>query len=118
MKINFNKFLYFATQGYPKEVCGMLYSKNLYSDKEEWFIFPCSNISENPKEEWIPDTKELAKIKRQADKLGWIKIGNIHTHPYDGDDSLENLDYYVKPSEKDLPLLENDITVFLRLDSL
>ena len=102
MKINFNQFLYFAREAYPNEACGMLYSKNLYSDDEEWFVFPCGNVSKNPKEEWIPDKKELAKIKRQADKLKLIKIGNIHTHPYDGDDKIENLNYYVKPSEKDL----------------
>lgn len=102
MKINFNGFLKIAVESFPNEACGMLYSKNLYSDKEEWFVFNCKNISKTPKDKWIPDKKELAKIKRQADKLQLIKIGNIHTHPYYGDNKLENLDYYVQPSKEDL----------------
>lgn len=102
MKINFNGFLKIAVESFPNEACGMLYSKNPYSDEEEWFVFNCKNISKTPKNEWIPDKKELAKIKRQADKLKLIKIGNIHTHPYYGNDKLEDLDYYVQPSKKDL----------------
>lgn len=102
MRINFNGFLKIAVEGYLNEVCGMLYSKNLYSDKEEWVVFPCANISENPTNEWIPDSKELIKIKKKADSLGLIKIGNIHTHPYDGDEDLDKLNHYVQPSEKDL----------------
>lgn len=102
MKIKFNGFIKIAINNYPNEVCGMLYSKNLYSDAEEWVVFPCANISENPINEWIPDSKELNKIKKQADELKLIKIGNIHSHPYNGDDDLDEMDECVKPSEKDL----------------
>jgi len=102
MKINFNGFLKIAVESFPNEACGMLYTKKLYSNKEEWFVFNCKNISKTPTKEWIPDTKELAKIKKRADKLQLIKIGNIHTHPYDGDDLIANFNCFVKPSEKDL----------------
>lgn len=102
IKIEFSGFLKKAIKGYPFEICGMLYAKNLYSDDEEWKIFNCENISENQTEEWIPDTKELVKIKKIADQEGFIKIGNIHTHPYEGNFTIEEMNECVKPSEKDL----------------
>ena len=102
IQIKWNGFFKKAIDGLPNEVCAFLYAKNIYSDKEEWFVFEIENVSENPEEEWIPSKKDMAKIKRQADKLGLIKIGNVHTHPYFEDDDLDKLDEYVKPSEKDL----------------
>jgi len=102
MKINWNGFFNKAIEGFPNEVCAMLYAKNIYSKNEEWFVFEIENISENPENEWIPSKKDMAKVKRQADKLGLIKIGNVHTHPYYGDDSPINLNECVRPSEKDL----------------
>ena len=102
MKIHFNGFLKKAIEGYPNEVCGMLYTKDPYSGKEEWFVYPCKNISESPEDSWFPDIKELAKIKRETDKLGLIKLGNIHTHPYKGDNSIEDMEEMVKPSDLDL----------------
>ena len=100
MKINWNGFLIEAVENYPKESCAFLFSRKPYSLEEEWFVFSVKNISQNPEEEWIPDIKEMQKVKSKAIKLGLVKIGNVHTHPYG-----INEGGYVeisKPSEKDL----------------
>lgn len=100
MKINFNGFLKKAIEEYPKEACAFLFSKKPYSDEEEWFCFPVSNIDPHPEEGWMPDKKETQKIKQEARKRGLVKIGNIHTHPIIKGDNFH--EEYFEPSERDL----------------
>ena len=103
MKINWNNFLKIAVKEYPKEACAFLFSKKPYSNKEEWFVFPIKNISSNPEEEWIPDKKEMLKVKAKAIKLGLVKIGNIHSHPYkEGGFNEDKMKDIIQPSDKDL----------------
>jgi len=105
MKVNWNGFLKLAVRKYPKEVCGFLFSKQPYNSKEEWFVFPVKNISENPEDGWIPDRKEMLKIKAKAIKLGLVKIGNVHTHPYYkefGEYNEEKMKEIIQPSDTDL----------------
>lgn len=97
--IYWNGFLTHAIQEYPKEACAFLFSKKPYSKDEEWQVFAVKNVADNPEEAWIPDKKEMLKVKAKATKLGLVKIGNIHTHPYWKEFGEFNLD---KPSEKDL----------------
>ena len=106
-KIHWNGFLKHATQEYPKEACGFLFSKMPYSEHEEWFVYQVKNIADNPEEAWIPDRKEMLKVKAKATKLGMVKIGNVHTHPFQKDwknvdDFMTVVDEIIKPSEKDL----------------
>jgi len=82
MKINWNGFLKEAIENYPNESCAFLFTNKPYSPDEEWTVFSVKNVSKTPKEEWIPDRNEMIEVKRKATKLGLIKIGNIHTHPY------------------------------------
>jgi hypothetical protein len=103
MEIHFNGFLDLAIKEYPKEACGFLFSKMPYSQEEEWFVFPVKNISANPENEWIPDKKEMLRVKQKATKMGLVKIGNIHTHPYpDGEWHIETERMIIRPSKKDL----------------
>ena len=100
MEINFNGFLKKAIEEYPKEVCAFLFSKKPYSNEEEWFCFPVSNIDPHPEEGWMPDEKEMSKIKKEAKERGLVKIGNIHTHPVIKGDVFH--EEYFEPSERDL----------------
>lgn len=105
MIIHWNDFLEHSLKEYPKESCGFLFSKMPYSEHEEWFVFQVKNISDNPENEWIPDKKEMLKVKAKATKLGLVKIGNVHTHPYYpewkpfNEDKMKEV---IQPSEKDL----------------
>ncbi len=81
IKMHWNNFLSLCCKQYPKESCAMLYSKRPFSRQEEWFVFPIRNVHENPEEGWIPDKKELAKLKKETEKLDLVKIGNVHRHP-------------------------------------
>jgi hypothetical protein len=85
-----------------------LFSRKPYSPDEEWFVFPMKNVSTTPKTEWIPDKKQTTIIKNQAISQQLVKIGNIHTHPVR---STSEVDYHLKPSEKDLAFARkfNDI---------
>lgn len=115
MKINWNGFLKHAVKEYPNEVCGFLFSKKPYHTEEEWFVFPIKNISETPEDEWIPDRKEMLKAKAKAIKLGLVKIGNVHSHPYQfmvGEEYDERkMQEIIHPSELDLKFARkfNDI---------
>lgn len=112
MKIHWNGFLKIAVEEYPKEACGFLFSKNIYNEKEEWFVFPVKNISKTPENQWIPDKKEMLKAKAKAIKLGLIKIGNVHAHPYLEDKYNEDLMRdIIRPSDLDLSFAKrfNDI---------
>ena len=81
--------------------------------------FPIGNAHENPQEGWIPDKKELAKIKIKTDKLDLVKIGNVHSHPMpnkkdyddymvsgkrlsDFDDQVDMWEEFGSPSDMDL----------------
>ena len=106
-KINWNGFLEHAVKEYPKEACAFLFSKKPNTKKEEWYVFSITNVADNPEEAWIPDKKEMLNVKSKATKLGLVKIGNVHTHPYykdwkNVDDFLTIVDEIIKPSEKDL----------------
>ncbi len=81
IKIHWNGFLEHAKKEYPDEACAFLFSKKPYSSSEEWFVFKVKNASPTPENRWIPDRKEMLKVKARALKQGLVKIGNIHTHP-------------------------------------
>mgnify|MGYP001616375744 CR=1 FL=1 len=103
--IFWNGFLKHAAKEYPKEACAFLFSKLPYSQEEEWFVFAVKNIAENPKEAWIPDKQEMLKIKAKSIKLGLVKIGNVHTHPYSKEWGVFNEDTMkeiIQPSDIDL----------------
>lgn len=104
-RIRWNGFLKHAIGEYPKEACAFLFSKQPYSEKEEWFVFVVKNIADDPVGAWIPDKKEMLKVKAKATKMGLVKIGNVHTHPYWKELGIYNEDKMqeiIKPSEKDL----------------
>jgi len=114
-QIKFNGFLKEAMQNYPKESCAFLYSDKPLEQDGKWFVFSIKNISEEPEHFWIPDKKEVAKIKKKARDMNLIKIGNIHTHPIPesfesciGEDFIEE---NFKPSDTDLKFAKkfNDI---------
>jgi len=88
-EISWNGFLKIAVDEYPKEACAFLFAEKPYSPDEKWHVYPVTNISENPLEEWIPDRKEMAKAKKKARDFGFVKIGNIHTHPYPQDEEYQ-----------------------------
>ena len=123
MKINFNGFLEKAMKEYPKEACAFLFSKKPYSNEEEWFCFPVKNIAENPEEAWIPDRKEMLKVKARAIKMGLVKIGNVHTHPYHKEWKPYNKDTMkeiIQPSDLDLSFARrfNDVVrIIICLDN-
>lgn len=107
IKINWNGFLKKAVDEYPKEACAFLFSRKPYSSEEEWFVFQVKNISEDP-DAWIPNKKDMLKVKAKAIKMGLTKIGNIHSHPHKfGND----MDEEILPSDKDLSFARrfNDI---------
>ena len=104
IKINWNAFLKIACEKYPEEAAAMLYATKMYSENEEWFVFPIENIADNPEDAWIPDKKEIAKLKKIAKKKELIKLGNIHSHPFpkDAKKTEEDICELVRPSELDL----------------
>ena len=94
-----------AVKNYPNESCAFLFADKPFSEQEDWHVFPIKNISETPTESWIPDKKEMLKVKAKAKKLKLTKIGNIHSHPIHQGDciSLEDLiQEYKQPSNVDL----------------
>mgnify|MGYP001567934844 FL=1 len=103
--IHWNGFLKHAINEYPKESCAFLFSKKPYSEEEEWHVFTVKNIAYDPEGAWIPDKQQMLKVKTKATKLGLVKIGNVHTHPYYdewkpyNDDKMREI---IQPSEKDL----------------
>ena len=82
MKVVLNGFMKEAVENYPNESSGFLFTKNPYSSQEIWYIFSVKNVSEDKQSSWKPDKNDMQRIKQQAKKLGLIKIGNVHTHPY------------------------------------
>lgn len=105
IEIHWNGFIKLACEAYPKEACAMLYAKKPFATDQEWFVFPIKNVHPNPEEGWIPDKAELSKLKQKTDKMGLVKIGNVHSHPYTTADDDKN------PSDTDLKFARkfNDI---------
>lgn len=104
-KIHWNGFFKHAVEEYPKEACAFLFSKKPYSEGEEWFVFSVKNVADDPEGAWEPDKQEMLKVKSKATKLGLVKIGNIHSHPYYkewkpfDEDKMKEI---IQPSDKDL----------------
>lgn len=119
MKIEgLDNFISHARKQFPNEAAGFLFSKNLYSPQEEWLILPVGNISESPQDSWFPDKKDMLKAKKEATNKGFIKIGNIHTHPCPVG-TFDDWEQLVQPSDKDLMFARkfNDIVrIILLLD--
>lgn len=82
LKVYLNGFLKEAIENYPNESSGFLFTSNPYSPNEEWHIFSVKNIAEDKQSAWKPDKNDMQRVKQKAKKLGLIKIGNVHTHPY------------------------------------
>lgn len=82
MRVFLNGFLKEAVENYPNESSGFLFTKNPYTPDERWYIFSVKNVSENKQNSWKPDKDDMQRVKSKAKKLGLIKIGNVHTHPY------------------------------------
>jgi len=103
-KIHWNGFLKHCIDQYPKEACGFLFSKMPFSLEEEWYVFSVENISKNPLEQWIPHKKGMGQVKNKAVKMGLVKIGNIHTHPYPEGEKITNdvIEDFLLPSPEDL----------------
>ncbi len=99
VKINWHSFLEFAREKIPKEACGFVFAENMYTEGEIWHVMILTNISEDPENSWLVDSKEVAKIKKLAIQNKWIKIGNVHSHPLTVEGYDEDL---LKPSELDL----------------
>lgn len=99
MKIFWHGFLEWAVKEFPKEACGLLFSKLPYSEKEEWHVYYIKNIHATPLRAWHPDKKEMKMIKKEALNRGLVLIGNIHTHPYKRQATVETL---LMPSKTDL----------------
>jgi len=100
MKLHLNGMLKHAVESWPNEVCAFLFSNGPYSSDEEWHAFIVKNASDDPENRWIPDRKEMLTVKAKAIKLGLTKIGNIHSHPVQGDYDWRG--EYLLPSDDDL----------------
>jgi proteasome lid subunit RPN8/RPN11 len=105
IKVDFHGWLRYALEEYPNEACGFLYSEHPYDlEREVWHIFPCENIAEDRTNEWKPNTKMLAHIKKKAVESKLVKIGNVHTHPLPMTAQAidDNIEFMRFPSQKDL----------------
>ena len=103
IKIHWQGFLKHAVEEHPKEAAGFLFSRKPYSSEEEWYVFTVKNASDDPCNSWFPDRKDMQRIKAKAIRMGLVKIGNVHTHPYPpqipfNEEELSNL---LKPSTPD-----------------
>jgi len=110
LSIEWNGFLQSAIDKYPKESCAFLFSKYPYTQRERWAIGEVKNASPDPENEWIPDKKDMHKVKKLARIAEYVCIGNVHSHPLPIDHSkITNEKVYElmvhdvsQPSEKDL----------------
>ena len=107
--IEWNKFIKICCDNYPDESCAFLFAKTPFQITEKWFVYPVDNIAEDKSERWIPDRKQMQRVKRLAKKQGFTKIGNIHSHPVPSnfkdlalDAQEKTIDYFNQPSEMDL----------------
>lgn len=95
----------------------MLYVRRPFSERQLWVVFPIKNIHSKPTEGWMPDKKELQKIKKEAIRRELTKIGNVHSHPLPqnveaiGKDLMDIWEETKRPSETDLKFARkfNDI---------
>jgi proteasome lid subunit RPN8/RPN11 len=102
IKINWNGFIETAMKNLPNESCGVLFSKFPYTEKEEWHLFYVPNSSDEPTTNWCFEKSALNKVKAFAKKNGLVRIGNIHTHPYLGEEDGADFVTSVEPSDTDL----------------
>jgi len=101
--IHWNGFIKQCCDSYPEECCAFLFSKKPFSSDEEWFVFPVANVAKDRRARWIPDKKELQKVKNKAKSMGLTRIGNIHSHPLpEGRNDEDTIQAICYPSEMDL----------------
>ena len=102
--IHWNGFIEQCYNSYPEECCAFLFARKPFSNSEEWFVFPVTNVAEDKRKGWVPDKKELQKVKKKAKEMGLTRIGNIHSHPLpEGANADENIIEFMRhPSEIDL----------------
>ena len=97
--IEWNGFLELCVRNFPHESCAFNYTTGPYYEPEIWHILPVKNVAKEKEMNWEPDRKELKVVRERAKKNMWMKIGNIHTHPFvEGFDVQEQ----VMPSKVDL----------------
>jgi proteasome lid subunit RPN8/RPN11 len=97
--VEWNGFIKICCEAYPEERAAFLYADKPFSGEERWTAFPVKNVSEDPENSWIPDKKDMARIKREAKKLKLTQIGNVHSHPFLESFTGEDLK---QPSDVDL----------------
>jgi len=97
--IGLDEFLTHAVNRFPREVCGFLFSDKPFADDEKWFVFKVNNIAEDPENAWIPDRKDMLRVKKKAIDAGLTKIGNIHSHPIHNSNDIDD---FIQPSPVDL----------------
>lgn len=107
--IHWNGFIKQCCDNYPNESCAFLFAKIPFRMVEEWYVFPVDNVAEDKTERWIPDKKQMAKVKKKAKELGLTKIGNIHSHPLpkvrqelSASQKEKLIKYHNQPSDTDL----------------
>lgn len=70
------------------------------------------NVSDNKQNSWKPDKDDMQRVKNKAKKLGLIKIGNVHTHPYPNPEwEGSTIEDNMRPSNIDLKFAQkfNDL---------
>lgn len=107
--IEWNSFIKQCCKNYPMESCAFIFAKTPFRNTEQWYVFPVDNVAEIKTERWIPDKKQMVRIKKEAKKLELTKIGNIHSHPLPYDfkelsysQREEIIAYHNQPSDTDL----------------
>lgn len=107
--IEWNNFLKICCEDYPEESCAFLFARTPFRLVEEWHVFPVDNVAQDKTKLWIPDKKQLQKVKKWAKVNGLTKIGNIHSHPLPKDfEDLSTsereriIEHHNQPSDADL----------------
>jgi len=105
--IQWNNFLKICCDNYPEESCAFLFARTPFKLVEEWYVFPVDNVAQDKTKLWIPDKKQLQKVKRWAKANGLTKIGNIHSHPANLEGLSESekekhIEFHNNPSDTDL----------------
>lgn len=103
-KINWNGFLKRCIEDYPNEALGTIFSEDTYTEKEEWHIYPQTNIHKKPKNNFKWEGKEWKETLKIAKALYQVYIGTIHTHPYPENNEFDKsaLPELLLPSKKDI----------------
>jgi len=102
-----------------QESCAWLFSEKPLSPTDVVHVVEVKNIGlksqgNDTTSTFAPDTKEFAKVKQQAKKAGYTRIGNVHTHLVHGHSKNEleaRTRFQREPSETDLSFARrfNDI---------